>query len=134
MKNMQKSSLKDSGWIIDSVIYHIISISKCNPLAGSTYIWLPKKLDHPKKVHQNFYYNKCYKWSLVRYLNLEDLHPSRILSVGKYFAKELDFKNVKVPVKIRYIHKSEKKNLGIGVFGYENKEKHPIYVSKKCFA
>ena len=98
MENMQKSSLKDSGWIIGSVIYHIISTSKCNPLAESTYIRLPKKLDHPRKVHQNFYYNECYKWSSVRYLNPEDLHPSRILSVGKYFAKELDFKDVKVPV------------------------------------
>ena len=29
--------------------------------------------------------------------------------------------------------KSKKKNsIGISVFGYENKEKHPIYVSKKC--
>ena len=134
MENMQKSSLKDSGWIIGSVIYHIISTSKCNPLAESTYIRLPKKLDHPRKVHQNFYYNECYKWSSVRYLNPEDLHPSRILSVGKYFAKELDFKDVKVPVKIRYIHKSEKKNIAISAFGYENKEKHQIYVLKKCFA
>ena len=37
MENMQKSSLKDSGWIID----HAISISKYNPLAGSSY--MPKK-------------------------------------------------------------------------------------------
>ena len=33
----------------------------------------------------------------------------------------------------RDIHKIEKKNsIAISVFGYENKEKHPIYVSKKC--
>ena len=39
----------------------------------------------------------------------------------------------KFPVKIRDIHKIEKKNsISISVFGYENKEKHPIYVSKKC--
>ena len=36
-------------------------------------------------------------------------------------------------VKIKDIHKIEKKTpIGISVFGYENKEKHPIYVSKKC--
>ena len=41
---------------------------------------------------------------------------------------------MKFPVRIRSIHKNEKKNcIGISVFGYENKEKHPIYVSKKCF-
>ena len=38
---------------------------------------------------------------------------------------------VKFPVKVRDINKIEKKYLiGISVFGYENKEKHPIYVSK----
>ena len=41
---------------------------------------------------------------------------------------------IKFPVKVRNIHKIEKKNsVGISVFSYENKEKHPIYVSKKCF-
>ena len=42
IENIQKSSLKDSGWIIDSVIDHTISIWKYNPLAGSSYIKLPK--------------------------------------------------------------------------------------------
>ena len=31
------------------------------------------------------------------------------------------------------MHKIENKtSVGISAFGYENKEKHPIYVSKKC--
>ena len=45
----QKYLGKGSGWIIDSVINHNISISKYNPLAGSIYIKLPNKLDHPRK-------------------------------------------------------------------------------------
>ena len=47
--NIQKSLGKGSGWIIDSVINHTISISKYNPLAGSSYIKLPRELDHPGK-------------------------------------------------------------------------------------
>ena len=48
--------------------------------------------------------------------------------------KKLDFKDKKFPVKIRDIHKIENQNfIGISAFGYENKEKHPIYVSKKCY-
>ena len=40
----------------------------------------------------------------------------------------------KFPVKIRDIHKIEKNiSICISVFGYENKEKHLIYVSKKCY-
>ena len=40
---------------------------------------------------------------------------------------------MKFPVKVKDIHKIEKKNSNaISVFGYENKEKYPFYVSKKC--
>ena len=46
---MQKSLRKDPGWIIASVTDHTISISKHNPLAGSSYIILLKELDHPRK-------------------------------------------------------------------------------------
>ena len=41
-------------------------------------------------------------------------------------------KDLKFPVKTRDIHKTGKKNfIGISVFGYENKENYPIYVSKR---
>ena len=43
-------------------------------------------------------------------------------------------KNINSQVKIRDFHEVEKKNsIGNSDFGYENKKKHPIYVSKKCF-
>ena len=47
--NTQKSLRKGSRWITDSVIDHNISLSKYNPLAWSSYIKLPKELDHPRK-------------------------------------------------------------------------------------
>ena len=38
----------------------------------------------------------------------------------------------KLPVKIPEFHETEKKNsIEISVFGYENNEKHPSYVSKR---
>ena len=73
IENIQKSSGIGSGWINDLVINHSISISKYNPLAGSSYIKLPKELDHPRKGLiniQNKADNECFKWCLVRYLNL----------------------------------------------------------------
>ena len=51
----------------------------------------------------------------------------------RYYQKKINFKDIKFPVGVRDIHKIEKKNsIGISVFGYEEKEKHPIYVSKCC--
>ena len=103
-----------SGWIIDSVIDHTISISKYNPLAGSSYIELPKALNHPRKGLiniQNIDDNECFKWSIVRYLNPANHHPARIKKAYKDFVKKLDFKDVEFPVKLRDIHKiHEKKN------------------------
>ena len=133
LSNIQKSLGKGSGWIIDSVIDHNISISKYNPLVGSSYMKLSKELDHSKKGLiniQNIDDNECFKWCLVRYLNPTDRNPGRITEADKDFAKKLDFQDIKV--KVTSIHKIEKKNSISSVFGYENKEKHPVCVSNKC--
>ena len=104
---------KGSGWIFDLAIDHAISISKYNPLAGSSYIKLPKKLDHPRKDLiniQNTDDNECFKWCLVRYLSSADHHLVRIKKADKDFTKRLDFKDIKFPVKTRDIYKIKKKN------------------------
>ena len=96
---------------------HNISTSKYNPLAGSSYIKLPQKLYHPRKGLiniQNTDDNEWFKWSLVKYLNPTDHHPARITKSDKDFAKKLDFKGIKFPLKIREIHKIEKMN-SIGI-------------------
>ena len=42
ISNIQKSLGRGSGWIIDSVVDHTTNISKYKPLAGSSYMKLPK--------------------------------------------------------------------------------------------
>ena len=64
----QKYMGKILGLIIDSVIDHN-NILKYNPLPGSSYIKLPKELDHPRKGLinvQNIDDNECFKWCLVK--------------------------------------------------------------------
>ena len=93
---IQKSLRKGADWIIDSVIDHTISISKYNPLAGSSYIKLPKQLNHPRKGLINIQItndNQCFKWCLVRYLNPTDYNPRKITRVDKDFAKRLEMRN-----------------------------------------
>ena len=87
--NIQKPLGKGSGWIIDSVIDHAISISKYNPLGGSIYTKLPRALDHPRRgliKIQNIDDNECFKWSKVRYLNPADHHQARIKKAEIFFA------------------------------------------------
>ena len=62
-----------------------------------------------------------------------DHNPRKITKADKDFAKKLAFKDIKLPVKVRGIHIIQKKKNSseICLFGYENKEKHTTYVSKK---
>ena len=92
---LQKSLWKGSGWIIDSVIDHTISISKYNPLVESSYVKLPKEFDHPIKGLidiQNIDDNECFKWCLLRYLNPADYNPRRIQKLIKNLLKSLFLK------------------------------------------
>ena len=75
--------------------------------------------------------NECFKWCLVRYLNPTNYNPRRITNADKDVAKRLDFKDTKFPVKIRDIHKFEKKNsIGIGVLVMKTgKNIQPMYQS-----
>ena len=68
---------------------------------------------------------------LVRFLNSNQI-PRRTTKADKYFGKRLDFKDIKLQVKIRDIHKIKKKKnfIDISAFAYQNKEKYPVYVSK----
>ena len=67
--------------------------------------------------------NECFKWCLVRYLQPADHNTRRILKADKDFARQLDFKDINFPFKVRNIHKIVRKNsIGISAFGYENKE------------
>ena len=73
---------------------------------------MPKELDHERKGSiniQNIEDSKCFKWCLVRYLHPSDHNPARITIADKDFLKSLDFKDIKFPIKIRDIHKIEKK-------------------------
>ena len=117
--NREKSLGKGSVWIIDSVIDDTIRILKYNPLGGRSYIKLPKELDHPRKGLiniQNTDGDECFKWCLVRHRNLANHHPARITKTDNEFARRLDFKDIKIPVKIRDIQKIENKILLVLMF------------------
>ena len=106
--NINKSLGKSSRWIIDSVIDHTIITSMHNPLAGTSYIKLPKELGHPRigLINiQNIDDNECFKWSIVRYLNPANHHSARITKADKDFAKKVDFKYIKFPAKITELKK-----------------------------
>ena len=108
MTKRRRYLAEDSGWIIDSVIKQNIYISKCKRLTVSSYINLPKKLNHSRKGLINIQStndNNCLKCCLVTYLNTTDHYLTRIRKIYKDFARGPDFKNIKFLAKIRDVHK-----------------------------
>ena len=57
---------------------------------------------------QNMNDNECSKWCIVKYLHSADSHPARIRNTDEELADELDFEEIKFPVKIKGIQKIEK--------------------------
>ena len=125
-----------SGWIIDEVKNHYVSIVKYDPLSGSSYIPLPKNLRNSMKGLINIKNedDKCLLWNIVRYHNPVKHHAERITMKDREFAKTLDFTGITFPVTIKQIPKVEKQNnIKINVMGYEDGEHFPMYTSREKY-
>ena len=125
-----------SGWTIQSIENHYINIVIYNPLKGSSYIKLPQELRNSAKGLINIKNedNECFRWCHIRHLNPQKNDPQRIKKTDKTFISQLDYSNIEFPVTVKQINKIEKQNnICINLFGYEEKQKFPIFISKEKF-
>ena len=125
-----------SGWTIQSVDNHYLNIVQYQPMKGSSYIELPQELRHHRKglINMKNEDNECFRWCHIRYLNPQDKNPQRIKKSDKEFIKKLDYSEIEFPVTTKKYNKIEKQNeININVFGYENKQPYPIYISKEKY-
>ena len=123
-----------SGWTIMAVENHFLNLVKYVPMKGSSYIQLPHELRNSAKGLLNIKNedNECFRWCHIRHLNPQEKNPQRIKKSDKAFIKNLDYSGIEFPVSAKQYNKIEKQNnIRINVFGYESKQKYPIYVSKE---
>ena len=125
-----------SGWTIQSVDSHYLNIAKYEPMKGSSYIQLPNELRNSAKglINMKNEDNECFRWCHIRHLNPQDKDPQRIKKTDKQYVGKLDYSNIEFPVGVKHYNKIEKQNsINISVFGYEDKQPYPIYVSKEKY-
>ena len=124
-----------SGWTVQSIESHYINIANYSPLRGSSYIELPPEINRSKGlINIKNEDNECFRWCHIRHLNPQDKHPNRITKTDKKFIEQLDYSNIEFPVTVKQINKIEKQNnIRISLFGYEKKQKFPIYISQEKF-
>ena len=78
--------------------------------------------------------NECFRWCHVRHLNPQDKDPQRIKKTDKQHIEKLNYSGIEFPVNVKQYNKIEKQNnINVNVFGYEDRQPHPVYVSKEKF-
>ena len=125
-----------SGWTIQSVDNHYLNIVQYEPMKGSSYIELPQELRNSRKglINMKNEDNECFRWCHNRFLNPQDKEPQRIKKSDKEYIDKLDYSGIEFPVTTKQYNKIEKQNeININVFGYENKQPYPIFVSKERY-
>ena len=134
LKKLSEYLKNGSGWYFKEVISLEIHLVENKPMKGGTYIPLPKFIQNKNAIIslQNED-DKCFVWSVLRYLHPKEIHGERINDLKKY-ENELNFKDIKFPIKLKDIKKFEKQHPNlprIGVFSIDEDNKiNPLRLKK----
>ena len=134
LENLRAYQENGSAWYFKEVISLEIHLVENKPMKGGTYIPLPKFIQNKNAIIniQNED-DKCFLWSILRYLHPKEIHAERITDLKKY-ENELNFEDIKFPVKLKDIAKFEKQNPNlprIGVFSVNEDNKiNPLRLKK----
>lgn len=122
---------KGSNRIVEDVLHMDVVIMEYLPLSGSSYIELPIKLRFRRGiVNVQNDDNKCFLWSVLAALHPVDRNPQDISQYRSY-ENQLNMKDIEFPVSLSKMTKFEKQNnISINVFGFEEGEIFPLYLSK----
>ena len=121
-----------SGWVIERVNGHFLTIIKYTPLRGSSYLPLPKCIENKRGLIniKNEKDDECFRWCHLAYMFPVQRNPQRITKYKEHISK-LNYKNIQFPVKVKDVPKIEEMNdIRFNVFGVDN-TMYPIYISKK---
>ena len=104
-------------------------------MRGGSYIPLPNFIMRKKAIiNMENKDDKCFLWSILRYLHPREKHSTRINDLIKY-ENDLNFKGINFPVKAKDIQKLENNNPdlpGINVFSVNDNNKiYPLRINKK---
>ena len=135
---MEKISIfqkNGSGRYFKEVISLEIHIVDYKPIKGSSYIPLPDFLMRKKAIiNMENKDNKCFLWSVLRYLHPTEKHETRLTDIRKY-ENDLNFKGIDFLVKLKDIPKFENQNPdlpGINVFSVNDNNKiYPLRLNQR---
>ena len=126
---------RGSGWIFDEVLHFDILTNVYKPLAGSSYIPLPKFLASKKAIiNPKNSDRECFKWALTEAVYPQKSNRNRITKTSRENAEKFNWDGIKFPVKLSQISLFEKNNPGyvVNVLGYSGDDGiYPVRISKR---
>ena len=127
MENISSYQRSGSGWYFKEIIKLLIKTVKYDPLGGSSYIPLPDWIMRKKAIVSiRNKDDKCFLWSILRYLYPREINDSRLTDLKQYEHEIKIPKGFVFPVKIKDIAKFENANPnlpGINVFSINSNKK-----------
>ena len=136
LENISKYQKVGTGWYFKEVIRLEIHTVDYKPMrGGSSYIPLPDWIMRKKAIVSiRNTDNKCFLWSVLRYLYPREKNDCRLGDLKKH-ENELNTKGINFPVKIKDISKFESLNPdlpGINVFSVNDKKTfYPLKMANK---
>lgn len=116
--------LQGSGWVIESISLHRITIIRYKPLRASSYLPLPDIIKNRKGLIKvkNENDNECFRWFHLAYMFPAQEKTQKITKYKAYKDK-VDFKGITVPVKLKDVPKFEEMNdIRFNIFGVDSKD------------
>ena len=123
-----------TGWQFDQVEYFDINIDPFEPLSGSSYIPLPKKLSSKKAIInvKNEKDHECFKWAVTSAVFPKKKDAQRLNDQMRENSDNFDWSGIEFPVSLKQIDKFEKQNpYAINVYRYEGDKVYTLRISKK---
>ena len=131
-ERIQNFNKRGSNWRFQRVLSLDIHFTDFQPLRGSTFLPLPRKISSKKAViNMKNTDDQCFKWSVTRALNPVEKNSERVSKELKDQSERLDWSGLKFPVDLKQIIIFEKNNpqISINVFGFEG-DVYPLRLSK----
>jgi Rho termination factor, N-terminal domain/Recombination endonuclease VII len=120
---------KGSGWTFNRVLGLDINISRYNPIKGSSYIELPKKLKAKKAcINVQNDDEECFRWAILSSLFTSTDNQNRT-SKYKPYVNELNWNNIKFPTPVSQASLFENNNsdVSLNIFDYSEKSGKSSY-------
>ncbi|XP_033744078.1 uncharacterized protein LOC117329956 [Pecten maximus] len=122
---------KGSGWVLKRVIKLEIHVANYSSVGGSSFIPTPVTFARHKTliniVNDD---DKCFLWFVLAFLYPSTFLPQRVSNYTQY-ENDLDMTGMSYPTPVSQISKFERQNqISVNVFGYEDKDIFPMYVTK----